>query len=169
MNKMKNEPEQEHNLFKELTLRTVIDEIERYPFSSREMIGYYLTFFFAFFSKEMIYAFFFNSKNKLVGRFLIQEGEFPVLEPVSEIFDRIEETAYELNAVWFILAHNHIGTPPVPSANDTLLTAKYKKRFSDAIPILKEHFIVSGSDYTTMFSETLWKKRYDGGRITLFE
>ncbi len=160
-----NNPEQTARLIFELALKTVADGIEKKPFSGREMIGFYLVHFFARFDREQAYAFYFGGSGKLAGRLHLQDGGSVLVDPVAE---SIEKRGDELFASSFIIAHSHPGLPAAPSAEDVLSTERIKRFFEGSHILFLEHFIVSGNDYSTMFTETLWKKRYDGGRITVF-
>ncbi len=153
------------DLFREITLRTFTDEMKALPFTSREMTGCFLTYFFGFFKEEHVYALFFDSKSRLAGMLHIQDGVLIVSSPLSE---SIEKKGKELGASSFILAHNHPGIPAAPSAEDVLTTARIREYFKGSPLVFLEHFIISGNDFSTMLTENLWKKRYDGGRTTLF-
>ena len=153
------------DVFREITLRTFTDEMKLYPFTSREMIGCFLTCFFAFFEDEHVFAFFFDPKCRYAGKLHIQDGVPLVSSPLSE---SIEKRGKELGAGSFVLAHNHPGVPAAPSAEDVLTTGKIKRYFENSPLVFLDHFIISGNDFSTMLTETLWRKRYDGGRSSLF-
>ncbi|MBR7033299.1 MAG: JAB domain-containing protein [Clostridia bacterium] len=153
------------DLFMEITLRTFLDEMKSEPFTSREMIGCFLTYFFCFFKDEHVFALFFDSKNRYSGLLHIQDGALIVSSPLSE---SIENKGRELGASSFVLAHNHPGVPAAPSAEDVMTTGSVRKYFERSPLIFLEHFIISGNDFSTMLTDNLWKKRYDGGRTTLF-
>ena len=162
---MKNGAIKRRDLFHEITLRTFTDEVKLRRFTSREMIGCFLTYFFGFFEEEQVFAVFFDSKSRYAGLLHIQDGVLIVSSPISEA---IEKKGDELGASWFVLAHNHPGVPAAPSAEDVLTTAAVREYFEGARLVFLDHFIISGNDFSTMRTETLWKKLYDGGRTTLF-
>ena len=162
---MKNSTKEERDLFREISLRTFTDEMKTRPFTSREMLGYFLTYFFGFFKSEQVYALFFDKKCRYTGLLHIQDGVLLVSSPLAE---SIEKKGKELGAASFVLAHNHPGVPAAPSAEDVLTTGAVKTYFEGSPLVFLDHFIISGNDFSTMLTETLWKKRYDGGRTTLF-
>ncbi len=153
------------DLFREITLRTFTDEMKTYPFTSREMIGCFLCSFFCFFDDEQVFAVFFDEKCRYCGMLHVQDGVLIVPSPLSE---SIEKKGKELGAASFVLAHNHPGVPAAPSAEDVLTTSAVRGHFEGSPLVFLDHFIISGNDFSTMLTDTLWQKRYDGGRNTLF-
>ena len=153
------------DLFREISLRTLTDEIKAFPFTSREMIGCFLTFIFGFFTSEHVFAVFFDKKCRYAGLLHVQDGVLLVPSPLAE---SIEKKGKELDAASFVLAHNHPGVPAAPSAEDIITTGAVRRYFEESALVFLDHFIISGNDFSTMLTETLWKKRYDGGRTTLF-
>ncbi|MBQ6262082.1 MAG: hypothetical protein IJK58_01030 [Clostridia bacterium] len=153
------------DLFREITLKTFTDDMKTRRFTSREMIGFFLTYFFGFFKDEQVFAVFFDQKNRYAGMLHIQDGVLLVPSPLAE---SIEKSGKELGAASFVLAHNHPGVPAAPSAEDVLSTAAVRNYFDGTPLVFLDHFIISGNDFSTMLTDTLWKKRYDGGRTALF-
>ncbi|MBQ1502398.1 MAG: JAB domain-containing protein [Clostridia bacterium] len=162
---MENSQLKKRDLFREISLKAFTDEMKERPFTSREMIGCFLTYFFGFFKDEQVFAVFFDSGCRYSGLLHIQNGVLLVSSPIAE---SIEKKGKELGAASFVLAHNHPGVPAAPSAEDVLTTGAIRRYFEGSPIVFLDHFIISGNDFSTMFTESLWKKRYDGGRTTLF-
>ena len=157
--------EKRRDLFREITLKTFFEEVKKLPFSSRDMIGFFMTYLFGFFEDEHVFAVFFDKNRMFSGILHIQDGVVIIRTPMAET---IESRAVDLGASSFVLAHNHPGVPAVPSAEDVLLTGDIKRYFEKSDISFLDHFIVSGYDFSTMMTETLWRKRYDGGQLTVF-
>ena len=162
---MENSMVKKRDLIREVSLRAITDEMKTHPFTSREMIGCFLTYFFGFFKDEQVYAVFFDSNCRYAGLLHIQDKVLLVSSPIAE---SIEKKGKELKAASFVLSHNHPGVPAAPSAEDVLTTGAIRRYFEGSPIVFLDHFIISGQDFSTMFTESLWKKRYDGGRTTLF-
>lgn len=111
-------------------------------------------------TKEMLYAFYLDTKSKLLGYSLISEGiiNAAYIEP-----RKIVSEANKYNASLVILAHNHPNGSALPSHEDTVAT----KLVADALEKLKiyllDHIIVADYDFTLMsYSDcyTMFKYNY---------
>lgn len=82
-----------------------------------------------------------NSQNALIALERIQRGTVNR----TAVFPRlVVETALKHRATALILAHNHPGGDPEPSAADQALTRKLKRLLTDLDIALHDHIIIAG-------------------------
>ena len=82
-----------------------------------------------------------NSRNALIAMERIQRGTVNR----TAVFPRlVVETALKHRATALILAHNHPGGDPAPSAADLALTRKLKRLLTDLDIALHDHIIIAG-------------------------
>ncbi len=141
-----------------VTIRSVLDEMKKTPFLSREKTGTYLVLRYFGMEEEYGTALFFSKNRMLLGEQALQKGSYVFS---NEFCDLILETGSDLGAASFILAHNHVKSSPTPSEADTATTGKIEEFFSRRDLVFADHFIISGSDYTTLKTDGYWIKRYD--------
>ncbi|HQN20355.1 MAG TPA: DNA repair protein RadC, partial [Syntrophobacteraceae bacterium] len=85
-----------------------------------------------------------NSKNLLLATERIQEGSVNR----TAVFPRlVVEAIVKHHATSVILAHNHPGGDPSPSAADRQLTRKLKKLLNDLDVHVHDHIIIAGLQY----------------------
>ena len=145
-------------------IRTVLDEMERTPFLSREKTGAYLVLRYYGMREEYGMALFFSKSGMLLGECALQEGSYVFS---NKFYDIILESACRLGAASFILAHNHVTGRPTPSPADSATTDSVERYFDGRELVYADHFIVSGADYTTMKTDGYWTKRYDGKSLEI--
>jgi DNA repair protein RadC len=85
-----------------------------------------------------------NSRNALIAIEHIQKGSVN-RTPVSPRL--VVEACLKHRATAVILAHNHPGGDPNPSAADRQLTRKLKRILSELDILVHDHIIIAGSDY----------------------
>ena len=147
-----------------ISTRATLCDMEATPFLSREKTGAYLVLRYIGMKEEYGIALFFSKSGMLLGECALQKGTYVFS---SEFCDIILETGSRLGATSFIIAHNHVLSRPIPSAADTMTTDKIEKFFCNRELIFADHFIVAGSDYTTMKTSGYWTKRYDGKTLEI--
>ena len=142
-----------------------------YPFKSRPLIeqseicGCIRRFLrYLGMKEEYGMALFFSGRGMLLGECALQKGSYVFS---NEFCDIILETGSRLGASSFIIAHNHVLSRPIPSVADTMTTGRIEEFFSKRELIFADHFIVAGSDYTTMKTKGYWTKRYDGKTLEI--
>ena len=145
-------------------IRSVLDEMERSPFLTREKTGAYLVLRFYGMKEEYGMALFFSKNGTLLGECPLQDGKYVFS---NKFYDIILDSASRLGAASFILAHNHVTGRPTPSSADAATTASVERYFEGREVVYADHFIVSGADYTTMKTDGYWKKRYDGKSLEI--
>lgn len=85
-----------------------------------------------------------NSKNLLLATERVQEGSVNR----TAVFPRlVVEAIVKHHATSVILAHNHPGGDPSPSAADRQLTRKLKKLLNDLDVHVHDHIIIAGLQY----------------------
>lgn len=147
-----------------VSVRAVLSDMEATPFLSREKTGAYLVLRYLGMKEEYGMALFFSGRGMLLGECALQKGSYVFS---NEFCDIILETGSCLGASSFIIAHNHVLSRPIPSAADTMTTGRIEEFFSKRELIFADHFIVAGSDYTTMKTKGYWTKRYDGKTLEI--
>ena len=85
---MENSQLKKRDLFREISLKAFTDEMKERPFTSREMIGCFLTYFFGFFKGEQVFAVFFDSGCRYSGLLHIQNGVLLVSSPIAESIEK---------------------------------------------------------------------------------
>ena len=115
--------------------------------NSSEKIGAFLIPKFTGWTEEVVYLLCFNNACKLLRCDLLSKGD---LNSSDVDVRRLVEIAFQCKALNVVLAHNHPHGLAWPSAQDIQLTRSL-------IPVLRQlglelldHFIVSGSEYTSM-------------------
>ncbi|NLI81962.1 MAG: DNA repair protein RadC [Deltaproteobacteria bacterium] len=90
-----------------------------------------------------------NSSNSLIANERIQEG---TVNRTAVFPRRVVEATIKHRASAVILAHNHPGGDPQPSAADRQLTRRLKKLLNDLDIVVHDHIIIGGHGYYS-FSE----------------
>ena len=145
-------------------IRSVLDDMERTPFLSREKTGAYLVLRYHGMEEEYGMALFFSESGMFLGECQLQEGSYVFS---NKFYDIILDSACRLGAASFILAHNHVAGRPTPSPADSATTDSVERFFEGRELVYADHFIVSGADYTTMKTDGYWTKRYDGKSLEI--
>lgn len=92
-----------------------------------------------------------DSQNKLIAAENIQRGSVNR----TAVFPRlVAEASLKHRATAVILAHNHPGGSPTPSAADRQLTKKLKNMLADLDIVVHDHIIVAGLDQYYSFAES---------------
>jgi DNA repair protein RadC len=85
-----------------------------------------------------------NSRNGLIAMEPIQRGSVNR----AAVFPRmVVEASLKHRATAIIMAHNHPGGDPQPSAADRQLTRKLKKILNDLDIVVHDHIIIAGPNY----------------------
>ncbi len=91
-----------------------------------------------------------DSQNRLIATEQIQRGSVNR----TAVFPRqIAEVSLKHRATAVILAHNHPGGSPTPSAADRQLTKRLKNMLADLDIVVHDHIIVAGNDQYYSFAE----------------
>ena len=114
---------------------------------SSDKIGKFLIPKFMGRTEEAVYLLCFNNACKLLRCELLSEGD---LSSSDVDVRRLVEIAFQCRALNVILAHNHPHGLPWPSAQDIQLTRSLSPVLRQLGLELLDHFIVSGSEYTSM-------------------
>ncbi len=91
-----------------------------------------------------------DSQNRLIAVEQIQKGS---VNRTAVFPRRVVEGCLKHHATAVILAHNHPGGSPHPSAADRQLTARLKTLLGDLDIILHDHIIVAGPNQHYSFAE----------------
>ena len=110
--------------------------------------GRYLIPFFQSERDEIVYVLCLNSKNKVLSCEPMFKGD---LNAAQVSIRKIVELVLKENAASVILAHNHPGGSPEPSKEDILLTADITKALQAVDITLRDHIIVSGTDFVSLY------------------
>lgn len=93
---------------------------------------------------EEFWAAFLDSRNRVIAWEQVSKGTVNA----TPVFPReIMATALRLEAVSIILAHNHPGGDPTPSAEDVLLTERIRETAQGLDIRVLDHLIVTDHDY----------------------
>lgn len=92
-------------------------------------------------SEERIYLIALNNSFKLIGYSNLYTGE---INFSAATIDKIVKTAFDYNASFVIVAHNHPGGIAVPSQHDIDATIKMTDSFRYLNVSFLEHFVVAG-------------------------
>jgi DNA repair protein RadC len=117
--------------------------------------GRYLMPFFRSERDEVVYVLCMNSKNRVLCCRQMFRGD---LNSAQVSVRKIVELVIRENATSVILAHNHTGGSPEPSKEDILLTEDIAKALKAVDIALRDHIIVSGSDYISLYQSGLIKQ-----------
>lgn len=98
---------------------------------------------------EQMYAFFFDSAMHALDIFCVAEGS---VNSVSLTLRRITERAYQRNAAFVVLAHNHPGGVARPSEEDLALTQDMQTALRLVGVPLIEHFVFTEKEYYPIFA-----------------
>ncbi len=91
-----------------------------------------------------------DSQNRLLAAELVQKGSVNR----TAVFPRqVAEASLKHRATAVILAHNHPGGTPTPSAADRQLTRKLKNMLADLDIVVHDHIIIAGLDQYYSFAE----------------
>lgn len=91
-----------------------------------------------------------DSQNRLIAVEEVQRGSVNR----TAVFPRqVAEASLKHRATAVILAHNHPGGGPTPSAADRQLTKKLKHMLADLDIVVHDHIIVAGHDQYYSFAE----------------
>lgn len=91
-----------------------------------------------------------DSQNRLIAVEQVQRGSVNR----TAVFPRqVAEASLKHCATAVILAHNHPGGSPAPSAADRQLTKKLKNMLADLDIVVHDHIIVAGNDQYYSFAE----------------
>jgi DNA repair protein RadC len=92
-----------------------------------------------------------NSRNHLIAMEEIQRGSVNR----TAVFPRlVVEASLKHRATAVILAHNHPGGDPQPSAADRLLTKKLKKILSELDIVVHDHIVIAGPSQYHSFAQS---------------
>lgn len=92
-----------------------------------------------------------DSKNRLIAVERVQKGSVNR----TAVFPRqVVEASLKHRATAVILAHNHPGGGPLPSAADRQLTQRLKKILDDLDIVVHDHIIIAGHDQFYSFAQT---------------
>jgi len=92
-----------------------------------------------------------DSKNRLIAVESVQKGSVNR----TAVFPRqVVEASLKHRATAVILAHNHPGGGPLPSAADRQLTRRLKKILDDLDIVVHDHIIIAGNDQFYSFAQT---------------
>jgi DNA repair protein RadC len=92
-----------------------------------------------------------DSKNRLIAVERVQKGSVNR----TAVFPRqVVEASLKHRATAVILAHNHPGGAPLPSAADRQLTQRLKKILDDLDIVVHDHIIIAGHDQFYSFAQT---------------
>ena len=92
-----------------------------------------------------------DSQNRLIAVEQIQRGSVNR----TAVFPRqVVEASLKHRATAVILAHNHPGGSPLPSAADRQLTRRLKKILDDLDIVVHDHIIIAGNDQFYSFAQT---------------
>ncbi len=92
-----------------------------------------------------------DSKNRLIAVESVQKGSVNR----TAVFPRqVVEASLKHRATAVILAHNHPGGAPLPSAADRQLTRRLKKILGDLDIVVHDHIIIAGHDQFYSFAQT---------------
>ena len=137
-------------LIQDLNLRMNTDKVKRgVVFSDPYTAGDYIKSFFLGKQHEMLYAFFLNKGNRLLGWEKIVDG---AVDSISVDSSRIIRAALKYKTRYVMLAHNHPGGTPTPSEDDKITTRIVSGALALVGLTLKDHFIVT-SDAVFSFSD----------------
>ncbi len=107
---------------------------------------------------ETVYAFYFASDGKLVGKQIIFRGG---LSSVRFSLRTITEGVLSAGGHYVVLAHNHPSDRLVPSQDDILTTKRIASHLAANEVELMEHYIVGSDDCIGMFSVEKRKNPYE--------
>ncbi len=137
-------------LIQDLNLRMNTDKVKRgVVFSDPYTAGDYIKSFFLGKQHEMLYAFFLNKGNRLLGWEKIADG---AVDSISVDSSRIIRAALKYKTCYVMLAHNHPGGKPTPSEDDKITTRIVSGALALVGLTLKDHFIVT-SEAVFSFSD----------------
>ncbi|MGA3115869.1 MAG: DNA repair protein RadC [Syntrophobacteraceae bacterium] len=92
-----------------------------------------------------------DSQNRLIAVEQVQRGSVNR----TAVFPRqVAEASLKHRATAVILAHNHPGGGPLPSAADRQLTKRLKNILGDLDIVVHDHIIIAGHDQYYSFAET---------------
>ena len=92
-----------------------------------------------------------DSQNRLIAVEQVQRGSVNR----TAVFPRqVAEASLKHRATAVILAHNHPGGGPLPSAADRQLTQRLKNILGDLDIVVHDHIIIAGHDQYYSFAET---------------
>jgi DNA repair protein RadC len=92
-----------------------------------------------------------DSQNRLIAVEQVQRGSVNR----TAVFPRqVAEASLKHRATAVILAHNHPGGSPLPSAADRQLTKRLKNILGDLDIVVHDHIIIAGQDQYYSFAET---------------
>ncbi|PWM47529.1 MAG: DNA repair protein RadC [Clostridiales bacterium] len=96
---------------------------------------------------EMPSVLYLDAKKKIIGYFELPEGTF---KSAYMNIKTIVERAVRLNAVYFVLAHNHPSGIAIPSSNDKETTFRIEEVFRGIGVQLLDHIIFADNDCVSM-------------------
>ncbi len=92
-----------------------------------------------------------DSQNRLIAAERVQKGTVNR----TAVFPRlVVEASLKHRATAVILAHNHPGGGPVPSAADRLLTQRLRKTLGELDIVVHDHIIIAGDNQFYSFAQT---------------
>ncbi len=137
-------------LIYDINLRVKTNKVKNgVVFSNPDVAGDYIKAFFSDKQHEMLYAFFLNKGNRLLGWEKIADGE---VDSVSVDTAKIVRAALKYKTCNVIIAHNHPGGNSAPSSDDRATTNLIIAALSFVGIKLKDHFIIT-SDQVFSFSD----------------
>jgi len=108
-------------------------------------------------TRETFYVLCLNAKRKLNHCALISQG---TIEETAVYMREIVDQSITHKATAVILAHNHPGGTPAPSAQDKMSTAKIKDALRPISIKVLDHIIVAGNQYYSFASNGVLVEGY---------
>lgn len=126
-----------------LTARTGVDNIVN---STADAVSMLRPYFFGA-RRELVCILCLDGKRRALGVRQVGEGS---VNAASILIRSIVEAALSLNAVYLILAHNHISGLAIPSSEDRLATAQLGQILEAVGVALADHIVFADDDAVSM-------------------
>ena len=121
--------------------------------TNRKCAEYLLPFFFGL-TEETVYVLALDGKCQVLGCDKLFTGS---LNATAISVRSIVEYALRKGAISIVLAHNHTSGLAAPSAEDIDVTEQLAKTLVEVEVLLVDHVVVSGTTYTSMVCEGLYR------------
>ncbi len=146
-------------LIYDINLRMETNRVKRgIIFSNPNIAGDYIKGFFTNKQHEMMYAFFLNKGNRLLGWEKIADG---AVDSISVDTSNIIRAALKYKTCNVIIAHNHPGGKETPSQEDRITTGVISAALALVGLTLKDHFIITNDRFFSFSEANLFREDED--------